>query len=262
VLIPLVARAGVLAEIGSVLTAARAGRGAQLTATGEPGIGKTRLAEEAARQADGFEVIWTWCPADAGGAALRPWSRVVRVLAGGHTAVARLIADSPFLAALADPARSGDARDPEGARSQLSFDLAEVFAVAAARQPVLVVIDDAHQADVSSLRLLAELAPALRTMPAAVLVTARDGRPDRLPLRRSRRGLHGRGRLLRHARAPAAPVRRDRARRVQPDRPADRDDGRHRQEPRGGPGGRPDGRCLTWLCLTWTGPSCGSSARS
>ena len=178
VLIPLVARAGVLAEVGSVLTAARAGRGALLTVTGEPGIGKTRLAEEAAGQADGFEVIWTWCPAAAGGAALRPWSRVVRVLAGGHTTVARLIADSPFLAALADPARSGDGRDPEGARSQLSFDLAEVFAAAAAKRPVLVVIDDAHQADVSSLRLLAELAPALRTMPAAVLVTARDGDRD------------------------------------------------------------------------------------
>jgi predicted ATPase len=92
--------------------------------------------------------------------------------------VARLIADSPFLAALADPARSGDARDPEGARSQLSFDLAEVFAVAAAKRPVLVVIDDAHHADVSSVRLLTELAPALRTMRAAVLVTARDGDRD------------------------------------------------------------------------------------
>ena len=40
---------------------------------------------------------------------------------------------------------------------------------------MLVVIDDAHQADTSSLRLLAELAPALRAMPSAVLVTARDG---------------------------------------------------------------------------------------
>ena len=73
-LIPLVARAGVLAEVGSALTAARAGRGALLTVTGEPGIGKTRLAEEAAGQADGFEVIWTWCPAATGGAALRGWS--------------------------------------------------------------------------------------------------------------------------------------------------------------------------------------------
>ena len=177
VLIPLVARAGVLAEVGSVLTAARAGRGALLTVTGEPGIGKTRLAEEAAERAEGFEVIWTWGAA-AGGAALGPWSRVLRVLAGGHAAVARLIADSPFLAGLTDPARAGDGRDPGGARSQLSFDLAEVIAAAAAARPVLVVFDDAHQADTSSLRLLAELAPALRTMPAAVLVTARDGDRD------------------------------------------------------------------------------------
>ena len=177
VLIPLVARAGVLAEAGSALTAARAGRGALLTITGEPGIGKTRLAEEAAERAEGFEVVWTWGAA-AGGAALGPWSRVLRVLAGGHAAVARLIADSPFLAGLTDPARAGGGRDPGGARSQLSFDLAEVIAAAAAARPVLVVFDDAHQADTSSLRLLTELAPALRTMPAAVLVTARDGDRD------------------------------------------------------------------------------------
>ena len=177
-LVPFVARAGVLAEVDSALAAARAGRGTLLTVTGEPGIGKTRLAEEAAGRAAGFEVVWTWCPAAAGGAALRPWSRVLRVLAGSHAAVARLIADSPFLAALADPARAEDRHDPEGARSQLSFDLAEVIAAAAAKRPVLVVIDDAHQADMSSLRLLAELAPALRTMPAAVLVTARGGDRD------------------------------------------------------------------------------------
>jgi len=68
--------------------------------------------------------------------------------------------------------------DPEGARSQLSFDLAEVIAAATAQRPVLVIIDDAHQVDTSSLRLLAELAPVLRAMPAAVLVTTRDGDQD------------------------------------------------------------------------------------
>ena len=81
VLIPLVARAGVLAEVGSVLAAARAGRGALLTVTGEPGIGKTRLAVAAADRAAGVVVVWTWGAA-AGGAAQGPWSRVLRVLAG------------------------------------------------------------------------------------------------------------------------------------------------------------------------------------
>ncbi|HEY2286490.1 MAG TPA: AAA family ATPase, partial [Streptosporangiaceae bacterium] len=198
-LFPLVARAEVLAEADSVLAAARSGRGALVTVTGEPGIGKTRLAEAVADRArteqagteqagtekagtervEAFQVVWTWCPAAAGGAALVPWSRVVRTLAGGHAAAARLVDGSPFLAALAGrdlPAGGGP--DPGGARSQLSFDLAEVIAAAAAQRPVLVIIDDAHQADPSSLRLLAELAPALRSMAAVVLVTARDSDQD------------------------------------------------------------------------------------
>jgi predicted ATPase len=73
---------------------------------------------------------------------------------------------------------AGDLPDPEGARSQLSFDLAEVFAAVAAERPVLVIVDDAYHADTSSLRLLAELAPALRVMPAAVRVPPRDGDQD------------------------------------------------------------------------------------
>jgi MoxR-like ATPase len=71
VLIPFVARAGVLAEVDSALTTVRAGRGELLMITGEPGVGKTRLAEEAARRAGGFEVIWTWCPAAAPGTGTR-----------------------------------------------------------------------------------------------------------------------------------------------------------------------------------------------
>jgi predicted ATPase len=82
-LLPLVARAGALAEVDSVLAAARTGRGALVAVTGEPGIGKTRLAEAAADRAAGFEVIWTWCLPAAGGAPLRPWARLVRTLAAG-----------------------------------------------------------------------------------------------------------------------------------------------------------------------------------
>ncbi len=118
-LFPLVARAEVLAEADSVLAAARSGRGTLVTVTGEPGIGKTRLAEAVADRArtgpaktekaaterveEAFEVVWTWCPAAAGGAALGPWSRVVRTLAGGHAAAAAALgqrAGSPNAAML------------------------------------------------------------------------------------------------------------------------------------------------------------------
>jgi hypothetical protein len=79
-------------------------------------------------QAGVFEVIWTWCPAATGGAPLRPWSRVVRMLANEHVAVARLVDDSPFLSVLAARDSAGAAIDPEGARSQLSFDALAPYA--------------------------------------------------------------------------------------------------------------------------------------
>jgi predicted ATPase len=93
--------------------------------------------------------------------------------------------DSPYLAGLAASGRAHQG-DPEGARSQLAFDLAELMAAAAAQRPLLVLIDDLHDADASSLRLLAELAPSLRAMPAVVIAAARDGDhawPDRLDAR-------------------------------------------------------------------------------
>ncbi|HZC41597.1 MAG TPA: AAA family ATPase, partial [Streptosporangiaceae bacterium] len=184
-LFPLVARAGALADIDAALAAARASRGSLLLLTGEPGIGKSRLLEEAAGRAQGFQTVRSWCPPAAAGAALRPWSQVVRALAGADTAAARLVGDSPYLTGLAAAGRPLPG-DPEGARSQLVFDLAELVAATAARRPLLLIIDDLHDADASSLRLLSELAPSLRGTPVMVLGAARDSDlawQDRLEVR-------------------------------------------------------------------------------
>ncbi|MGE5289362.1 MAG: ATP-binding protein [Micromonosporaceae bacterium] len=174
VVLPFVGRAGALSDIDAALGAARASRGTLLMVTGEPGIGKSRLVLEAADRASGFGVVWSWCPPSATGAALRPWSQVVHTLASADAAVAQLVHDSPYLAGLTAGGQSHRG-DPEGARSQLAFDLAELIAAAAVRRPMLVVIDDLHEADASSLWLLAELAPSLRGTPVIVLATARDG---------------------------------------------------------------------------------------
>jgi hypothetical protein len=72
--LPFVARTEVSEEIDAAFGAARAGRGTLLIVSGEPGIGKSRLLQEAAPAADGFQVVWCWCP-PASGAALRLWSR-------------------------------------------------------------------------------------------------------------------------------------------------------------------------------------------
>ncbi|KAA9156015.1 AAA family ATPase [Amycolatopsis acidicola] len=168
--LPLVARAGAISEVGAVLAAAREGHGGLVLVTGEAGLGKTRLAEETARIAAGFRIVWVWC---APGPALQPWSRIVRTLADGPGGA--LVDRLPDLASLAGAAAPPDIRDAGAARWRLSLDLADLMR---ASGPVLVIVDDLQDADESSLRLLAELAPALRSAQAVVLATARDGEHD------------------------------------------------------------------------------------
>ena len=79
----LVGRDDQLAALEGVLAGARGGRGRVVLVAGEPGIGKTRLAEEAARRAAaaGMGVAWGRCHEGDGAPALWPWAQVVRQLA-------------------------------------------------------------------------------------------------------------------------------------------------------------------------------------
>ncbi|MFD0279847.1 AAA family ATPase [Kitasatospora sp. NPDC127111] len=192
--LPFVGRADLLAELAAAVADARAGRGGLTVLTGAAGAGKTRVAEEAVRRADGCRVLWLWCPPQAGRhagpGALRPWSQAVRELGAADTACSRLVRASPGLRALVSGTPVGSGRpsagrpddaaptprtgDPEAARERLGGDLAELLRTGAAPRPLLLVLDDVHEADASSLHLLTELAAALRTAPALLLATARD----------------------------------------------------------------------------------------
>ena len=79
----LVGRDDQLAALDGILADARGGRGRVVLVAGEPGIGKTRLAEEAARRAAaaGMGVAWGRCHEGDGAPALWPWAQVVRQLA-------------------------------------------------------------------------------------------------------------------------------------------------------------------------------------
>ena len=57
-----------LATLTAALDEALAGRGQMVMLSGEPGIGKTRLALELASRADslGAQVLWGWCYEHAG----------------------------------------------------------------------------------------------------------------------------------------------------------------------------------------------------
>jgi hypothetical protein len=175
--LPLVGRDAALAGIRAALDRARASHGELVLITGEAGIGKTRLAAEVFNAAPGFTTVWSWCVSDPAGSSFRPWLQVVQELASANTDVARVVAASPQLAGLISRAGpTGDAlRTDETIRWQLFDAVATVLRTAAASTPVLIVLDDLHAAQESSMWLLAHLAAGLRSSAVLLLATARDG---------------------------------------------------------------------------------------
>src|SRR5215471_8209 len=72
-----------LAQIGAALGGAAAGRGQLLLLAGEPGIGKTSVADQAAAAAveRGFTVLWGRCWEAGGAPAYLPWLDIIAALA-------------------------------------------------------------------------------------------------------------------------------------------------------------------------------------
>ena len=190
----LVGREDQLAALDGVLAGARGGRGRVVLVAGEPGIGKTRLAGEAARRAAaaGMRVAWGRCHEGDGAPALWPWAQVVRQLAAelGPGQLAAMLGPSaawlgPLMPELAGPARPAGPRpvaDLGAARFQLNQAVAGLLRRLAEARPLLVVVDDLHWADVPSLSLLASLAADLKDASLVVAGTYRDvealpGRP-------------------------------------------------------------------------------------
>jgi predicted ATPase len=149
-------------------------------ATGEPGIGKTRLADELGRTAAarGVDVHWgrAW---EAGGAPpFWPFIQLLRSIARRLDAetLTGLLGDR-----LADLAQLLPELAPRLARAQGPADRFRLFDAvgtfihaAAARVPQLLVLDDLHAADPSSLTLLHFLVRDLRALPLLVVGTFRE----------------------------------------------------------------------------------------
>jgi tetratricopeptide (TPR) repeat protein len=169
---PLVGREQALAELDAVLREAAQGHGRLVLVTGEAGIGKTRLAEELVRRSAGFAHHWVWCRTDQSMGSLRTWSTVLRALTATVPAVAELAEGAPLLQSLVAGTASGTVH-PEAARGALAQDLVLALRAAGSHSRV-IVLDDAHDAETSTLRLLLDVSPELRTLPVVVLATARD----------------------------------------------------------------------------------------
>ena len=175
-------------ELGTLLEgldSAVAGRGRLILVGGEPGIGKSRLADELARTARdrGLVGLWGRCWEDAGAPAYWPWVQAIRTLirtvsseavrgylGSGAADVAQML---PELRAIVPdlPSRSSDS---DAARFQL-FDSTTTFLRNAGRErAILVVLDDLQAADTPSILLLQFLASQLGDMRLLIVGTYRD----------------------------------------------------------------------------------------
>lgn len=160
----IVGRRRELDALAAWLDGARGGAGRLVLCAGEPGIGKTRLAQELAGRAlaSGTAVAWGRCVETEGAPAFWPWRQVLRSL--GIDAGAVL---------------AGDVASPED-RFRLFEDVVTAARAAGDAAGLVVVLDDIHWADEPSLLLLRHLADHLGTTRVMVLATFRDVAGSRL----------------------------------------------------------------------------------
>ena len=175
-----------LEELEAALEDARSGRGRLFLIAGEPGIGKSRLADEFAARAHlrGARIVWgrSW---EAGGApAYWPWVQVLRAcirdddlgafLAGLGSVAGDIAQILPELRDRYPDLPEPVSLDPEGARFRL-FDSTTTFLRESAKdRPLVVALDDLHAADAPSLLLLGFLAGQLIEARVLVLGAYRD----------------------------------------------------------------------------------------
>jgi class 3 adenylate cyclase/tetratricopeptide (TPR) repeat protein len=186
---PLVGREAELNELRAGLEAALAGRGRLVLVSGEPGAGKSRLAEEFAREAASrsARILTGRCWEGGGAPAYWPWVQSLRTyvrqsmpellraqLGTGAVELAQVMPElREMLPGLPEPA----SLDSDAARFRLLNATTEFLLNACADRPTVLVLDDLHAADLPSLVLLRFVARELGSMSLLILGAYRDVDP-------------------------------------------------------------------------------------
>ncbi|HXL96143.1 MAG TPA: AAA family ATPase [Streptosporangiaceae bacterium] len=200
--VPLAGRQAELAVLGTALRNLARGRGSVILLTGDPGLGKTRLVYECRKRAPGplwlegratsyaaatpyglyQQVLASWLriAPDQPEALLRPALDSVLERAAG-AASADLF--PPLARMLGLPSGAGRMSPEEQQRATFEA-MRKLIERLTAKGPVVLVLEDLHWADPTSLRLTAHLAGLAAARPLLILATSRPGTqlPDDLPV--------------------------------------------------------------------------------
>ena len=196
----LIGRAAEMERLRAELEVALTGAGRVTAVIGEAGVGKSRLAAELAADAAGRGVIVLFGRSYESEQILPfgPWVDAVRT--------GRVADDRDLLMRLGGTLRSelarllpeiGDVPSGGATDARLVFEsVTQLINHLAARQPVLLVLEDLHWADAMSARLLAFAGRQFVDRPAMILVTAREEEMSEAPtLRQAMDDLQRDGRL-------------------------------------------------------------------
>jgi DNA-binding SARP family transcriptional activator len=147
------------------------GRGGVVVLVGEPGVGKTTLAERAAEMAAGAGLcsVWSRC-LDAGSApAYWPWVQLLR-----------RVTQTPKVEEIRRRLEGEGVAPEEGnvAKFRVYDAVVEALGEVAAGSGLVCLVDDLHAADQASLELLLLVAGDLSRMAVLVVATLRDTEPS------------------------------------------------------------------------------------
>ncbi len=181
---PFIGRAAEWSALLRMFERARSGEGVVVALVGEAGIGKTRTAEEFCEhaRAAGATVLWGRCYDGDSSPPYSPFSEAINQFAAVASAdvlgaiapddVALLSQIAPTLGKRTENDRQRP--DSDGDRHGLLRAAADLIAGIAARQPLVLVLDDLHWADRGTVAMLEVIARDIRHARVLILVTYRD----------------------------------------------------------------------------------------
>lgn len=192
---PLVGRSGELAHLLNRWQQARSGQGKVVLVCGEPGIGKSRLiAALGERLGDGFRTLQCFCSPSHASSAFYPIIGLIERIAGikrGDGADAKLdklqrllreaISDPPEIGALFAELLSIDgvphypplALSPLARKARTATALIDLLSNLAARQPILMVIEDVQWIDPTTLEWLDGFLKLIQALPVLLIMSSR-----------------------------------------------------------------------------------------